>query len=107
MVQLYQIKPFFKAFLISIVVHMILMHNDTYQHNNCQVHIRAASWRGVKEEKRTLPRNLLTKMVRIRLKTEVLAVAVMVMMVTVMMRKMMMMAMVVVTVMMMEGSVGL
>ena len=59
---------------------MILMvydghvHNDTYQHNNCQVHIRAASWRGVKEEKRTLPRNLLTKMVRIRLKTEVVMV---------------------------------
>ena len=54
------------------------MHNDTYQHNNCQVHIRAASWRGVKEEKRTLPRNLLTKMVRIRLKTEVVTAVVMV-----------------------------
>ena len=38
---------------------------------NEQVHIRAASWRGGKEERRTLPRTLLTKMVRIRLKTEV------------------------------------
>ena len=46
----------------------------THISTTCQVHIRAASWRGVKEEKRTLPRNLLTKMVRIRLKTEVVMV---------------------------------
>ena len=57
-----------------LMVYDVHVQNDTYQHNNCQVHIRAASWRGVKEEKRTLPRNLLTKMVRIRLKTEVVMV---------------------------------
>ena len=50
---------------------------------NEQVHIRAASWRGGKEERRTLPRTLLTKMVRIRLKTEVVIVLMMIYMVMV------------------------
>ena len=59
--------------------------DDQYddQHEDDQVHIRAASWRGGKEERRTLPRTLLTKMVRIRLKTEVSRSMVMVLLILV------------------------
>ena len=54
-----------------IFITIIIITSSMNVKENEQVHIRAASWRGGKEERRTLPRTLLTKMVRIRLKTEV------------------------------------
>ena len=67
--------------IVIIIIIIFLYHYHHYHRHRCekikQVHIRAASWRGGKEERRTLPRTLLTKMVRIRLKTEVMTMLMM------------------------------